>query len=167
MSNDMLKYRIIAGVLTLMIVAAGAGIVVKCAGSEEYKSGLPVEKLVIETAAGAKPAFDVEVAVKPMDVQIGLMFRKEMAKDHGMLFELGPESKPTSFWMKNTLIPLDMLFVAEGGRIVNIRRNALPEDLTPIPSLEPVMGVIEINGGLADSLGIKIGDRVVHPYFQE
>lgn len=128
-------------------------------------SGLPVEKLTVQFQAGGTHDFEVEVAAKPIDLEMGLMFRKDMAKDHGMLFELGAPAKTTSFWMKHTLIPLDMLFVDEGGKIINIHRNAVPEDLTGIPSGGPVTAVIELNGGRADDVGIHIGDHVLHPYF--
>jgi uncharacterized membrane protein (UPF0127 family) len=114
-----------------------------------------------------KAEFDVEIASQPIDLHVGLMFRKEMAKDRGMLFEFGDEPKEESFWMKDTLIPLDMIFVAADGHIVNIHPNARPGDITPIPSLEPVTAVLEINGGMAEGLGIKVGDKVLHPYFKK
>ena len=129
------------------------------------QSTLPVEKAVFELQNGEKHAVELEVASKPVDLEMGLMFRKEMAKDHGMLFEMGHIPAPTSFWMKNTLISLDMIFVDETGRIVNIARKAVPKSLTSVSSGAPVIGVIELNGGRADELGLKVGDKVVHPYF--
>ena len=168
MSTDTkLKHKVIAGILTAAVLAGGGLVLQRCANGEELKSGLSVEKLSIETASGKKADFDVEIAVKPIDVHVGLMFRKDMAKDHGMLFEFGGEPRQESFWMKDTLIPLDMIFIAADGHIVNIHQNAKPRDLSPIPSLEPVTAVLEINGGVAEDLGIKIGDKVVHPYFRE
>jgi uncharacterized protein len=141
-------------------------LVSKCAGGEEYVSGLPVEKVVVQKADGGSETFDAEIAAKPMDIHVGLMFRKEMDKDHGMLFEFEGEPRQESFWMKNTLIPLDIIFIAPDGRIVNIHRNAKPGDMTPLPSLEPVTAVLEVNGGQADERGIKIGDKVVHGFFR-
>jgi uncharacterized membrane protein (UPF0127 family) len=81
-----------------------------------------------------------------------------------MLFEMGQEAI-TSFWMKNTLIPLDMLFIAKNGEIKTIHENAEPKSLTGISSEVPVYAVLEINGGRAKALGIKRGDQVIHPYF--
>ena len=128
-------------------------------------SNLPVEKLAFETQGGDKHEVEVEVATRPVDLEMGLMFRKEMAKDHGMLFEMGRPPAPTSFWMKNTYIPLDIIYVDETGHIVNIARQAVPRSLTSIPSGGPVIGVVEINGGRADELGLRVGDVVKHPYF--
>jgi uncharacterized membrane protein (UPF0127 family) len=158
------KVRLLGAAIAVAAVAA-AMIATRHPTAEEYKSNLPVETLVVKTAGG-DVSFNVEVAVKQADKEIGLMYRKSMAKDHGMLFEMSKEPEPVSFWMKNTYISLDMLFVARDGRIVNIHHKAIPEDVTPLPSREPVTGVVEINGGLADELGIKIGDKVVHAYFK-
>lgn len=129
------------------------------------KSKLPVETASIKLKSGATHAFELEIAKSPVDVQMGLMFRKSMEPDHGMMFQFTKEPRKISFWMKNTYIPLDLLFIAGDGRIVNIHRNATPHSTTSIPSVEPVTGVIEINGGRSDELGIKIGDTVAHPYF--
>ncbi len=130
-------------------------------------SNLPVEKAVFETQNGDKHEVDLEVATRPVDLEMGLMFRKEMAKDHGMLFEMGRTPAPTSFWMKNTYIPLDIIYIDETGHIINIARNAVPKSLTSISSGGPVTGVIELNGGRADELGLRVGDKVNHPYFNQ
>ncbi|MEZ0225343.1 MAG: DUF192 domain-containing protein [Alphaproteobacteria bacterium] len=159
-------YQLAAVVLTAVSLVGIITLVSKCAGSEEYVSGLPVEKVVIEKTDGGKEIFEAEIAAKPMDIHVGLMFRKEMGKDHGMLFEFPGEPHQESFWMKNTLIPLDILFIGSDGRIVNIHRNAKPNDPTPLPSREPVTGVLEINGGQSDERGIKIGDKVKHEFFR-
>ena len=129
-------------------------------------SGLPVQQLVIEKASGGSHSFTVEIAEKPVDIQVGLMYRETMPKDHGMLFILGKEPRDISFWMKNTVIPLDMLFVERDGRIAKVHPMAQPRSLTGIPSETPVLAVIELNGGRAAELGIKSGDKVIHPYFQ-
>lgn len=126
---------------------------------------LRTEEILIETASGEKIPMLMEIAEKPVDLQVGLMYREKMDKDHGMMFLMGREPIVTSFWMKNTLIPLDMLFVAQDGRIAHIHRNATPHSLSGISSREPVTAVVEINGGRADALGISIGDKVIHPYF--
>lgn len=129
-------------------------------------SKLPVEIATIKMKSGGSHDFTVEIAKAPVDLQMGLMFRKEMEPNHGMMFQMSKIPQQTSFWMKNTYLPLDIIFIAADGRIVNIHRNATPHSTTSIPSVEPVTGVIEINGGRADELGIKIGDTVVHPYFE-
>jgi uncharacterized membrane protein (UPF0127 family) len=108
--------------------------------------------------------FTVEVADTPGAVQQGLMFRETLAPDAGMLFDFGV-SRPASMWMKNTLIPLDMLFIQEDGLVVAIARNAQPHSLRSISPGVPVRGVLEIPGGRARELGIEPGDRVIHPVF--
>jgi uncharacterized membrane protein (UPF0127 family) len=131
-----------------------------------YSGKLPVEQVTVELQGGGVHGFSLEVVSKPVDIQMGLMFREKMGKDQGMLFQMGAPQL-TSFWMKNTLIPLDMLFIAEDGTIINIHHNAEPHSLTPIPSNGEVTGVIELNGGRAKALNIKVGDRVLHPYFKQ
>lgn len=122
---------------------------------------LATEPLVIETAGGVKHKFTVELALTPAQQARGLMFRERMDDDKGMLF---PYDRPQqlSFWMKNTLIPLDIIYVAEGGRILNIA-HAKPLDLTPLYSEGAAIAALEINGGLAARLGIRPGDTVRHP----
>ncbi|HYD17257.1 MAG TPA: DUF192 domain-containing protein [Patescibacteria group bacterium] len=132
-----------------------------------YSGDLPVEQVTIERQKGGLKALSLEVVSKPVDLAMGLMYRKSMGTDQGMLFQMGKPARPTSFWMKNTLIPLDIIFVAEDGRITHIHPNAKPHDLSPIPSNGPVTGVIELNGGRAAALEIQVGDFVVHPYFSQ
>jgi len=116
------------------------------------------EPLVIH-AGGSAYKFEVEVVSTPADRERGLMFRKSMASNAGMLF-VYPNEGPVSFWMKNTLIPLDMLFLKADGSIAHIAHNAVPLDETPIDSGAPVTAVLEVNGGTANALGIKEGDRI-------
>jgi uncharacterized membrane protein (UPF0127 family) len=106
----------------------------------------------------AKHVLHVEVAVTPQDHMQGLMYRTEMPEDQGMLF-LFPQSAPRGFWMRNTLIPLDMIFIKEDGVIANIHPNARPKDETVIYSDGPVSRVLELNGGTAERLGLKAGDK--------
>jgi uncharacterized membrane protein (UPF0127 family) len=129
-------------------------------------SPVHTEELVFVAKDGKQHKFNVEIADTPARQEIGLMFRKSMDGGAGMLFEFGLPARPIAFWMKNTLIPLDIVFIDAAGRIVNIAANAVPQSLTPIPSGGPVTGVVEINGGEAKSLGIKAGDKVVHPFFR-
>ena len=119
-------------------------------------------ELWIETAVGQRYRFEVELATTPEQQSQGLMHRAEMAADAGMLFVFEPV-RPASFWMKNTLISLDMLFIGADGRIVNIGARTEPLSLASVPSAGPVRAVLEINGGLSAMLGIRPGDRVDHP----
>lgn len=119
--------------------------------------------LLIETG-GRQLKFDVELALNDAERARGLMFREKLGPYDGMLFDFFQEA-PVSFWMKNTLIPLDMLFIAADGTIRSIHANAVPHSTDPIPSKFPVRAVLEINGGSARMLGIKPGDKVKHPIF--
>jgi uncharacterized membrane protein (UPF0127 family) len=106
--------------------------------------------------------FEVEIADDVGERAQGLMFRKSLASNAGMLF-IYPTVQDVAFWMKNTLIPLDMLFIAADGHIVRIEKQATPLSETAIPSGAPVKAVLEVNGGLTDELGVKQGDLVDYP----
>jgi uncharacterized protein len=93
------------------------------------------------------------------------MDRRYMAADHGMLFEFDGDA-PVAFWMKNTYIPLDMIFIARSGVVTRIVANAEPLSERVIPSGGPCAAVLELNGGTAASIGLKVGDKVRHPFFQ-
>lgn len=116
--------------------------------------------LTLHTATGDY-AFKVEVVDNDATRAQGLMYRTELASDAGMLFDFKQE-RQTSFWMKNTLIPLDMVFVGADGVVKNIHVNAKPLDLTGIGSQVPVQFVLEIPGGRSEEIGLKIGDRMDH-----
>jgi uncharacterized membrane protein (UPF0127 family) len=113
--------------------------------------------LTIRSASG-EHRFAAEVAATPEQQERGLMFRRELAPDHGMIFPYGPP-QTVGFWMKNTLIPLDMLFIRADGTIARIA-TATPLSLDTVGSGEPVAAVLEIRGGRAAELGIRAGDRV-------
>jgi uncharacterized membrane protein (UPF0127 family) len=119
--------------------------------------------LVIVTATG-RHLFHVQVAKTQTQMERGLMFRKHLAPNAGMLFEY-PAPTLAQFWMHNTLIPLDMLFVDGKGRIVNIAPRAHPLSDAIIPAAAPVRGVIELKGGTAARLGIRPGDHVRGAFF--
>src|SRR5438552_3827763 len=123
----------------------------------------PTSELTIVSATGAH-RFKVELAETPAQMTQGLMFRTSLAPDAGMLFDYRQPTAAT-MWMRNTLIPLDMLFVDAQGRIVNIHQRAVPQSLDVIAAAAPVRAVIELNGGTASRLGIAAGDRVIHPIF--
>jgi uncharacterized membrane protein (UPF0127 family) len=129
------------------------------------QQGLPVEPLKIVTHDGKAHPFRVEIADTDDTREEGLMFRKSLAADAGMLFDFKTPQE-VAFWMKNTLIPLDMLFIDQRGVIVNIKANAKPLSETPIPAGAPVLGVLEIRGGRAKELGVRVGDKVEERIFQ-
>jgi len=118
------------------------------------------ERLVLHTAKGDF-AFTVEIADTDAERARGLMFRTELAPDAGMLFDYHQEQL-TAFWMQNTLIPLDMIFIAADGVVKTIHVNARPMDTTSIPSEVPVRFVLEIPGGRSVEIGLAPGDRVDH-----
>jgi uncharacterized membrane protein (UPF0127 family) len=122
-------------------------------------------KLVIGNETDTLHAFTVEVVDTFETRARGLMFREQLAPDAGMLFDF-KESRQVAFWMENTLIPLDMIFIRADGTIANIHVNAKPLDRTSIPSDGPVMFVLEIPGGRSVELGIKAGDLVMHDRIQ-
>jgi uncharacterized protein len=147
------------GVLLLTVLLSVAPFARSIAQLEHF----PTASLTIQTAAGPDK-FRVEVATTPAQLEQGLMYRRHLDPDAGMIF-IFPQPEPTAFWMKNTLIPLDMLFVDADSRIVNIHERAVPMSLEPIDSAGPVGAVIEFNGGTAKRLGIRRGDRVIFPAF--
>jgi uncharacterized membrane protein (UPF0127 family) len=108
--------------------------------------------------------FAVEMASTPDEQAKGLMFRRQLPEGQGMLFDFHQE-QPTSFWMKNTYIPLDMIFIRGDGRILRIAENTVPLSETLVPSGGPVRAVLEVIGGTAKKLGITPGDRVGHAIF--
>ncbi len=119
---------------------------------------------VIITGDGPDVRFSVEIADDAGERALGLMHRDSMAKSHGMLF-LYERPQPVAFWMENTRIPLDMIFVDARGVIQHVHENAVPFDRTPIPGGDAIFAVLEINGGLASPLGIAPGDVLRHPGF--
>lgn len=124
-----------------------------------------IEALSIVTKGGQQQSFKVEVARNDADRAQGLMYRRSMAPDQGMLFDFG-RVEPVSMWMQNTYLPLDMLFIRQDGTIARIAANTEPLSTRTIPSGEPVLAVLELNAGTAAKLGIKPGDRVEHPIFK-
>ncbi|RUM25230.1 DUF192 domain-containing protein [Rhizobium vallis] len=118
------------------------------------------EPLLIQTAAGKVLHFTVEVASSDDQRARGLMFRKTMADDAGMIFDFG-ESRRVAMWMENTILPLDMLFADDTGTISHIKENAKPYSRDIIDSMGDVKYVVELNAGIVAKLGIKPGDRIV------
>ncbi|MBJ6126116.1 DUF192 domain-containing protein [Microvirga sp. BT325] len=143
-------------------VLPALGFVVLLAGAV-YAQAL--ETLSIATQGGQKQSFKVEVARNDADRAQGLMFRRSMPADQGMLFDFG-RVEPVSMWMQNTYLSLDMLFIRPDGTIARIAANTEPLSTRTIPSGEPVLAVLELNAGTAAKLGIKLGDRVEHSIFK-
>lgn len=117
--------------------------------------------LVLKTATGDHN-FTIEVATTDQERALGLMFRRSLPENSGMLFIYDPP-QPATMWMKNTLIPLDMVFISAEGKVHRIESNTEPFSTTVIPSEGEVVGVLELNAGEADKIGLKRGDKVVYP----
>jgi uncharacterized membrane protein (UPF0127 family) len=122
-----------------------------------------VQTLEIVTKTGVH-VFSVEMATTEQEKETGLMYRKELADGKGMLFDFSPEQE-VSMWMKNTYIPLDMIFIRADGRILRIAENTEPLSTKIIPSRGLAKGVLEVIAGTAQKYGIAPGDRVAHPLF--
>ncbi len=143
------------------ILLAGANPAAPETNPAEAREGL--ESLGLVTASGIHE-FSVEVMRTAPQRQHGLMFRRFLPQDRGMLFIFDDE-RPIAMWMKNTYLPLDMVFIAQSGRVVGIAENAEPLSEKIIPSGAPVYGVLEVNAGVAAKIGLKIGDTLRHPAF--
>ena len=128
------------------------------------QADVALEPLRIVTAGGPRD-FSVEVMRDDQQRARGLMFRRSLGADRGMLFDFKVE-QPVMMWMKNTYIPLDMIFIARDGKIVNVAENTEPLSERTIPSGGPAWAVLEVNGGVAAKLGVKKGDRVEHGLFK-
>lgn len=145
--------------------AALALFVVMGSGSGVLAQEMADAPLVITTDEG-EFTYEVELALTPDQRSVGLMNRPEMDDDHGMLFRFD-DVRPVSMWMKNTLIPLDMVFIRADGTVAGFHENARPLSLTTISSPEPVLYVLELNGGKAEEMGLDEGDTVAHPVIEK
>lgn len=151
--------RILLLLALLLPIAASAQ-----PGVDSAQPRLREDNLVVVTRDGTRHSFRTEMALQPAEQMVGMMFRSEMAPNDAMLFDWGAP-RESSMWMRNTLIPLDMLFVAADGRIHRIHERAVPLSLATIDSRGPVRATIEIQGGAAERLNLRVGDRVLHPIF--
>ena len=125
----------------------------------------PLSATTIEIVTNSGPhSFAIEVMRTPAELEKGLMYRRHMAADAGMLFDFGAPQR-VSMWMKNTFLPLDMVFIARDGRVVSVKQNAEPQSERIIPSGGDVTGVLELNAGTAKRIELKVGDQVRHPMF--
>lgn len=151
----MMLFRALVALLLMLPAACQAG------SNEATKSasGLSIVPLEIRAASGTVHHFKVEVARTEAEQARGLMFRESLAPDAGMIFPMDPP-RSASFWMKNTVIPLDMIFVRADGVIARIAADTVPYSLDPVDSGEPVAAVLELAGGRAAELGLAEGDKV-------
>ncbi|MDD3371389.1 MAG: DUF192 domain-containing protein [Alphaproteobacteria bacterium] len=143
------------------LLALFAVLVFKSCGTQE-RPLFQTSAFTIIPANGEPTVFKAEVAGSESEQAYGLMFAESLPEDFGMIFTF-PTPRQATFWMKNTLIPLDLLFIAPNGIISHIVHMAEPGNLTPIPSKGLVIAVIEINGGIARKLKLKVGDKVISP----
>ena len=150
-------------VSTLALLFCAFLVVPACADPSPPPHPLPRSTVVIDGAKGPV-RFSVEMANDSNSQEYGLMNRKSLAPNAGMLFDFHT-TVMTTFWMKNTLIPLDMVFIKMDGTISSIAPDAVPMTLTPVPSVEPIRAVLEIGGGRAAQLGIYPGETVHNAIF--
>jgi uncharacterized membrane protein (UPF0127 family) len=156
-SMSAFRLKLSRGLATLLLV-----LFVALSGSFKV-SAQTFDKLEIMTSTGAH-VFSVEVVRNEADREKGLMYRRFMPADRGMLFDFKRE-EPVTFWMKNTYIPLDMIFISKAGIVVSIAANAEPLSEAVIPSGGPCYGVLEVNAGVAARISLKAGDQVRHAIF--
>ncbi len=153
--------RLFVAVLALLVLVPG-GIAQPL--NVQQRVTFPTGELTIESG-GQRHKFTIELADTDERRTLGLMYRTSMAADAGMLFDFKMD-QPVTMWMRNTRLPLDMLFITREGRIANIAQRTVPFSETSIYSSGPVRAVLELNGGTAERLGLKPGDRVLHPMFR-
>ena len=126
----------------------------------------PENILVIPAPDGTENYYRVEIADTQEKHAVGLMYREKLDIDSGMLF-IFDKPKPATFWMKNTYIPLDIIFIDKDGKVVDLYENAEPESEEYIHSIEDVKAVLEVNAGTVAKLGIKIGTQIYHQIFEK
>ena len=150
--------RIVLAAFALAPAAACQGAAQGTAELQRSPAGLEQSALTIRSG-GKVHRFTVEIARSPEEQAYGMMNRLSLGPDRGMIFPYDPP-QPVAFWMKDTLIPLDIIFVAPGGTILRIAENAVPLSLENVPSGGPVEAVLELAGGRSSELGLRPGDRV-------
>jgi len=152
-------FAVLKSAALALFLVCGAVPTISAAQTAEQTVKFESEPLSIKTAKGETHTFTVELALTEPQLEFGLMYRDRMPADHGMLFDFGT-SRPVMMWMKNTKLPLDMLFLARNGVITHIQENAVPYSEAIINSGGPVDYVIELNGGIVKKLGLAVGDQV-------
>lgn len=149
---------------TMLVILCALIAIPLAAPAADGPIAFPTGEVAVVTGEDERHDFTVEIARTSDQHARGLMYRRELATDHGMLFLYDPV-RPVTMWMKNTYVPLDMLFITPSGRITRIRERTVPESTTPIPSGGPVKAVLELRGGTVDRLDIETGDTVAHAAF--
>lgn len=144
--------------ITLFVVFTAALVTVSQAGAFEEST------LSVETENGSH-TFQIEIARTSQEQALGLMHRRALADDYAMLFPF-ERAREASFWMRDTYVSLDMVFIAEGGLVHRIERGTEPLSLRSVPSRGPVVAVLEFVSGTADRINLQAGDTIVHPLFQ-
>ncbi|WP_075217973.1 DUF192 domain-containing protein [Mongoliimonas terrestris] len=146
--------------VALAAAPLSATVEVRAEGTPEQPAA-SLSRLTVETASGLH-AYDVELAVTPAERSRGLMYRKSLAADRGMLFDMGVAG-PAAFWMRNTFVSLDIIFIGADGRVLNVGARTTPLSEATVPSDGDARFVLELVAGQADAIGLKRGDRVRHP----
>jgi uncharacterized membrane protein (UPF0127 family) len=155
--------RFIPALIPVFVLATGGLVACAAPAATGAQPALPKSELSIETADGPL-AFTVELADEPQEIQTGMMFRHSIGEMEGMLLDMG-RPRVALIWMRNTLIPLDIIFIDESGRIIDIAANATPLSEDLLSSGRQARGVLEIGGGRATELGIENGNLVRHAIF--
>lgn len=155
MMRNMVKLALLAGIAAPQLALAAI------TGPQPK---LPTETLTIINRHGKAHRFTVELATTPHEQEVGLMFRKTVPADTGMLFTWQPP-RVSEMWMKNTIAPLDMVFIGPHGTIRHIADNTVPQSLRVISSHVPVTATLELQGGITAKDDIDVGDKVVAPQF--
>jgi len=153
--SHLLQLAVCFGLVLSLVAPSAPGF------ADESQKGLPVESLVV-FSGDTEHRFEVEIAATDRQRSMGLMFREEMPADHGMLFLFEGEGQ-RYFWMKNTPLTLDIIYIGATGKIVSIAADTEPFSLDTIPSNGPAKYVLEVNAGIAKELGIAAGDRGESP----
>lgn len=161
--------RRLACLALLLTLASGGGVQAQiarqnpshCKGQPELR---PLQPLTVQTARG-RTAFKVEFADTGIKREYGLMCRRSLAADRGMLFDFRQPVDGVAFWMRNTLIPLDIIYIRPDGVVLSIAPDVRPLDETPVPAGGVIRGVLELRAGRAAEMGLRPGDRVLHRIF--
>lgn len=158
--SKLISGKLLVAVVGIWVVLAIGGARVTAVAQSSGLQNFSKSALEIATAA-TKIKFNIEIARTPRQQAQGLMFRRRLAADAGMLF-LYRQPQIIRMWMKNTFIPLDMIFIGKDGRIVSIAERTIPKSLETVSSGMPATAVLEVNGGTASRLGVRVGDRINH-----
>lgn len=151
--------------LLVVLLATALGLLASPARAQVLDlASYPQSSLEI-AAKGARHKFEIWIADTPERQRQGLMYVRDLPANQGMLF-VNESSRVSSFWMKNTYIPLDMLFIDARGKIVEIFANTTPLSLEPVGPVTPVLAILELRGGESARRGLRKGDRVIHPAFR-